>query len=99
MRKYQSATIEKQFHEYREKWIHDTKYSSSMQLAALHPVYRKIIELGRPVVPYLINDMKSTGTHWFIALSAITDADPILEQHAGDVTSMIQDWVNWNNNQ
>jgi hypothetical protein len=95
LQKEERQAVEKAFHKHRKQWLADVRYSSSMQRAALHPSYKKIIELGAPVVQYLIDDMRSTGTHWFIALHVITGKDPIKEEHVGDVASMIQDWVEW----
>lgn len=87
--------LAKQFKELKETWIEETCYISSPEESSTHPAYQDIIGLGLPVVPFLIKDMKKNNTHWFWALRAITGANPVPDEHRGNISAMADDWAIW----
>lgn len=88
-------TIYDHFIELRDKWIEDTQFDSSFLVQINHPAYLEIIAMGDDIVPILLEDMKLNRNHWFHALSEITNENPILPEHAGNIEDMINDWINW----
>ncbi len=93
--KPQEETVEQRFFRLKEAWHRAVAHHSSSTIRNNHPAYREIISLGPPVVPLLLRDMQEHNTHWFAALSAITSADPVPEEHAGKVRAMVEDWLHW----
>ena len=63
-------------------------------MAMLKP-YQRIIGMGWPVVPLLLDELQRQPDQWFWALEAITDEDPVPPEAAGNVDLMAQAWINW----
>lgn len=78
-------------------WHSETGSLSSPADITSHPAYRKIIEQGPSMVPYILDDLEKDGGDWYEALLEITkaDPDPIKSAHYGDENKMRQDWLAW----
>ena len=88
-------TVETRFRRLAAAWEQATAHLSSMKAASEHPTYQEIIQLGPDVVPFLLRDLEENERHWFIALRAITGANPIPTSAAGNVPRMIEAWRTW----
>ena len=51
--------------------------------------------MGNPAVPLLLEELRREPDHWFWALEAITQENPVPEDAAGKVRLMAQAWVEW----
>lgn len=60
-----------------------------------HPAYQGIIGLGMPVVPILLEELRTDPDWWFYALMAITGENPCTEAMHGRLDLLSQAWVNW----
>ena len=78
-----------------KQWQEATRYFSNAAAIADHPAYQKIIDMGPPVVRYILREMQQRPHHWFWALNIINQHDPVPEAHAGDIDAMTQDWLEW----
>lgn len=94
-----TETLEEKFNLLADSWQNAVAHLSSSSKRDNHPAYREIIEMGPPVVALLLRDLERTNRHWFTALSAITKANPIAPEDAGDVRKMAQGWLNWGKQQ
>ena len=78
-----------------------TEWKSSRNLVTsstemfMHPAYQKIIGMGQTVVPLIFNELEKNIDHWFWALKAITEADPVPPTHRGRLGLMAKDWLSW----
>ena len=54
----------------------------------LHPAYQKIIGMGPEVVPLILREMEANLDHWFWALKAIMEKDPVPPAHRGRLKLM-----------
>src|SRR5438045_3086531 len=90
-----TESIEERFRRLAALWHTDTEYLSSMAASASHPAYQEIIRLGSAVVPLLLRDLEASHTHWFIALKAITGAQPVPQSAAGNIPRMVEAWLHW----
>ncbi len=68
---------------------------SSVREVVLHPAYQQIIGMGSSALPLILRELKHKPGHWFWALRAITQDDPVLPNHRGVIEEMAQDWLNW----
>ena len=68
--------LETTFHRLADEWRNETWFISSIKKRISHPAHLKIIGLGRPAIPLIIKEMRSSPDHWFFALEAITREDP-----------------------
>jgi hypothetical protein len=89
-----NINIQTIFEEYYTKWEEETKYLSSSKMFD-NIYYRKIISLGIDVVPVIINKLKETPNHLFVALQKITGINPIKPENRGKIKEMANDWIDW----
>ena len=82
----------------RSQWVADTMHVSSSRVLIEHPAYQAIIALGKPMVPYLIEDLKNAGGHWFCALEEITGYFLPNSKHL-DLMELRKVWMEWWDNQ
>lgn len=86
----------REFLEHKRQWRKGTGGVSSLTVMFRHPSYQAIIRMGQRVVPFIIEDLKQNGPeHWFHALTAITGAQPVRAEDAGDIVAMTRTWLDW----
>lgn len=87
--------LKTKFDYFAKIWKSETIFESSSSKIQTHYAYRKIIELGIHVVPFIIEDLKNSDSHWFYALEVLTGAKPVHDDHRGRIAMMKQDWIEW----
>ena len=87
--------VRERFSALARQWSEDTQFVSSAREMAEHPAYRSIIELGWPVVPCLLADLRDSGNHWYLALREITGENPVAPEDRGHVDRMTRAWLEW----
>lgn len=83
--------IKSTFNEYNYVLKKQTQFSSSLNKES----YNSIINLGKDVIPLIIDDLIKTDSHWFYALSEIANFNPVQEKHQGIIPLMKKDWIEW----
>ena len=78
-----------------EQWYNASRLMSSARDMAMLPAYQKIIGMGWAAVPFILRELDQRPTHWFWALRAITDVDPVDPENKGAVDLMASQWVEW----
>jgi hypothetical protein len=86
--------IEQRFEELASKWRKETELYSSIARICEHPAYQEIIQMGEPVIPFILRDLQKELNHWFWALVQITKANPVSE-HTSSIKEMADDWIQW----
>lgn len=81
------------FQNLTQAWRSETKYLSSLSKIAMHPAYQKIIGMGKPVLPLILDELQRRGGHWLWALHVITDEDPAPAN--ATFREAVQAWLNW----
>jgi hypothetical protein len=87
--------IQLRFQLLAEKWKEESKFLNFIKDSVQLPNYQAIIAMGKPVLPYIFEDMQQQPQHWFAALKAITGENPVLIEHRGNIQSMTNDWLLW----
>ena len=87
--------IARKFQQFAHEWKCAESPTSSVKELAMHPAYQKIIGLGPAAVPLIIAELSREPDHWFWALEAITGADPVPDDVAGDLDAMAAAWIDW----
>jgi hypothetical protein len=90
-----AESIEQKFERLAAAWHKAVAHHSSNRIRHNHPAYQEIIGMGPVVVPLLLRDLNINRRHWFVALSAITGADPVSEEGAGNIPRMTEAWLHW----
>jgi hypothetical protein len=89
------ADLRERFRRLAAEWKDQSRYlSNTAQVAMLKP-YQRIIGMGAPVVPLILEELRREPDQWFWALEAITGEDPVPPEDAGRVRPMAQAWVEW----
>ena len=83
------------FRQLADQWEMETVFLSNSDRAAAHPAHREIVSMGELAVPLILERMQSQGGHWFHALHAITNANPVQPADRGNVEAMQASWLEW----
>ncbi|MHC5537561.1 hypothetical protein ACYOEI_04945 [Singulisphaera rosea] len=95
----EGLSVAERFQRLAAEWKRDSRYlSNSAQMAMLKP-YQRIIGMGTPVVPLILEELRREPDQWFWALEAITEQNPVPPDDMGKVRLMAQAWVQWGERQ
>lgn len=97
--KRRQPTPQQRFDALAALWKSETELMSKASKKVMHPAYQKIIGMGEPAIPLILKDLAENGPHhWFWALDALSDANPITDDIAGDMHAMTEAWLQWGRN-
>lgn len=51
--------------------------------------------MGAQAVPLILEALERDGGHWFVALRAVTGANPVSSQARGRTKAMTKAWLSW----
>lgn len=71
--------------------------SSSFTELVAHPSFRRIVEFGRPAVPYLLREIQHEPSLLVWAMHEITGENPVPRSARGKIREMSAAWVSWGN--
>lgn len=87
--------IRERFQRLAAEWKAQSRHmSNTAQMALLRP-YQRIIGMGLPAVPLILEELQREPDQWFWALEAITEENPVSPDTAGKVRLMAQAWLDW----
>ena len=89
------ASVEERFQQLAAEWRQAVALLSSVTRIVQHPAYQAIIALGEPAILLILRDLEREPDHWFVALRAITGANPVAPEDAGRMDRMAAAWVRW----
>lgn len=90
-------TYREKFDALKEEWRKETLFLSSTHEICMHEAYQKIIGIGPPAVPLIMNELRDQPDHWFWALRSITGTNPVPERERGNLEAMAERWLEWGN--
>lgn len=94
-----SAKTTERFRRLTAEWKDQARYlSNSVRMAMLTP-YQRIIGMGMPVVPLILEELQREPHHWFWALEAITEVNPVPPESLGRIQEMADAWIAWGRSQ
>lgn len=89
------VALEEKFRRLVVEWKARKSHSSCIEDMALHIAYQRIIGMGPEAVPLILAELEKEPDHWFWALYAITEADPVPEEDRGNLRKMAAAWIRW----
>ena len=85
--------LKERFERLTTQWRESSRYlSNTAQIAMLAP-YQRIIGMGLPAVPLILEELRREPDQWFWALEAITEEDPVPTEAKGKDVQMAQAFV------
>ncbi len=83
------------FRSLAQQWRTETQWLSSSTEIAMHPAYQAIIGMGAEVLPMILDDLRHNSGHWYWALKAISNEDPVVPRDRGSIKKMKSAWLEW----
>lgn len=84
------------FRRLKKKWQEGTLYFSDTARIYGHPAYRDIIAMGEKALPPIFSELRyGRNVFWHQALMAITGANPVPAENAGDLEAVRKAWLDW----
>ena len=83
------------FYQLVEEWKAGRGHSSKIKDLAMHSAYQRIIGMGDPAIPLILEEMRPTPSQWTWAFGAITGADPVPKESRGKLKEMAAAWIAW----
>jgi hypothetical protein len=78
-----------------DQWAKERQRGVDVEQMSDTPAYREIIDIGyRAIRPILLMLLKRPD-HWFNALHAITDENPVPPESEGRLVEMAGAWIKW----
>lgn len=84
-----------EFYLLKNAWRQKTIFRSSIKEITGCPEYKAIVNLGQPIIPLVLNEIKKVPGNWFFVLYDITGVNPVPEDEAGDTRAMRDRWLEW----
>ena len=94
-----NQSTEKTFLQHAERWGRETAHLSSPSQIMMHPSYQAALGMAQDnkdaIVRLMLIDMRDKRRLWFLALSFLTQENPVEASQAGKLDAMILAWVQW----
>jgi len=99
-------TLEQRFLEQAEKWDRETSHMSSPLQKMMHPSYQAILGMSagspgnkRDIIRFMLHDLKDNHREWSLALSYLTQYNPINPKDYGKTSKIATAWIRWGEGQ
>ena len=83
------------FEELARIWHEETAGWSAPSQIVNHKAYLEIIGMAEEALPWILDDLREHGGHWFPALGAIVGRSPVRHEDRGNVAAMTAAWLEW----
>jgi hypothetical protein len=97
-----SLSLEQRFYEEATKWGRETAHMSSPLQKMMHHSYQAILGMSaenpkskRDIIRLMLRDMKDNHREWSLALSYLTQHNPINPKDYGRTDKINAAWVRW----
>jgi len=88
-----APALDHRFHILAAEWRAATRFAAAPSVAAEHPAYRAVIDLGSDVVPLILAALTDAPEPWFVALRELTGADPVPSADRGRPAAAADHWL------
>jgi hypothetical protein len=100
------AKLEADFFKQAEQWGRETAHMSSPLQKMMHPSYQAILGMSaqspenrRDIIRFMLHDLKTGRREWSLALSYLTQQNPINPKDYGRTDKINAAWIKWGNDQ
>jgi hypothetical protein len=85
--------VRAKFETLARRWRDETMFTSNVHELVLNPNYQRIIALGTPAIPLLLEALPAEPTRWLWALKTIAGTDPADGETEPD--RVVDAWLAW----
>jgi hypothetical protein len=86
---------EQKFRQLANEWIAETGFLSDPSKKFTHRSYLKIIGMGEKALPLILREVERMSGHWFVALDAISDVNPVSLEDQRSLQRTANAWLQW----
>jgi hypothetical protein len=86
-----------EFEELSKRWHRETKYLSVVARKLTHPAFLRIVGIGEPAIPLILESLRDRPSHWFSALRATANIDPVPPN--ANPSEARHAWLEWGRSQ
>jgi hypothetical protein len=90
-----ASALDHTFQSLAAEWRVATRFAAAPSVAAEHPAYRAVIDLGPDVVPLILAALMDASEPWFAALRELTGVDPVPFEDRGRPAASAGHWLAW----
>jgi hypothetical protein len=83
------------FYQALSSWKRETSASSFIEDKVGSEHFRKIVNLGRVVIPFIVDELRTEPSFLFLALEEITGENPVPVAAQGKPGEMVEYWLMW----
>ncbi len=96
-----SSDLTTEFCRLSDEWESETRCIASPKKIASHPLAKQIALLGEPVIPLILERIKTRPWFWFDMLTKLTrvKTNPVEPSMRGDMQKMTEVWIKWGEDQ
>ncbi len=87
--------LHEKFERFFQQWYAETAGYSNPDLIRGHPMYLKMVKLGKPAIPLILRKLQEKPCFLFAALKKISGENPVLKAHAENFNFVLNDWLKW----
>jgi hypothetical protein len=99
----EEVSLEHRLRELAEQWDQETAHLSSPLQRMMSPSYQAILGMGaenkREVIRFLLRDLQENRRDWLLALSYLTQENPVDPRDAGKTDKLVNSWRKWGREQ
>lgn len=88
-----SEQLRAEFEQLADHWRRDTQHLSQISKKVAHPAYFRIMGMGEVAVPLLLEALRDRPAHWFAALQATANANPVI--YGANPAQAREAWLQW----
>lgn len=89
----QADSLRAEFSVLADEWLAATKHSSLVSQKLSHPSHLRIVGMGKPAIPLLLEALRDKPSHWFAALTATTGED--ITKQSANPSEARNVWLAW----
>lgn len=78
-----------------ERVKEETKWYSFIAQKTQSPAYRKLLDMGEAIIPFVLKYLDLQPVIWFHTLHKLTGENPVAEANSGNIEQMKKDWLQW----
>lgn len=83
------------FTELVAEWRRTRGHSSKIKDLVMNPAYQRIIGMGKPAIPLILEEMEREPDHWSWAMTAISGENPVPQSARGRLDQTTAAWLKW----
>lgn len=75
------------------QWKKETSFLATLRKRYKHPSYKAILNMGKRVIPFILEELRRDPDRWFSALTELSGDDPAKDSI--NFYEAVDRWISW----